>query len=137
MRKITNNATGKKKTAWVNFSRYIRARDALATTGSLEYCKCITCGKVVPIEQIDAGHAIGSRRNGILFDESIVFGQCQKCNREGGGQYAMFKAILVERHGIEWYESKERAKREPVELTDDALVLISKHYLAKYKELLK
>ena len=137
MRKIRNQATGKKATAWKNFSAYIRARDALATTGSLEYCKCITCGKIKPIAQIDAGHMLGSRRNGILFDETMVFGQCSFCNREGGGQYEAFKRIMVERNGIEWYESKERAKREPVELTDEALVLISKHYLAKYKELIK
>ena len=137
MRKIRNVATGKKVTAWRNFSAYIRARDALATTGTLEYCKCITCGMVVPIDQIDAGHAIGSRRNGVLFDETIVFGQCRTCNREGGGQYEKFKSVLVERNGLEWYESKERARREPVELTDWALMLISKLYLDKYKELTK
>ena len=137
MRKIRNAATGKKATAWRNFSAYIRARDALATTGTLDYCKCITCGRVVPIEQIDAGHAIGSRRNGVLFDETIVFGQCRTCNREGGGQYEKYKSVLVERNGIEWYESKERARREPVELTDEALTLISKLYLDKYKELTK
>lgn len=137
MRRIKNAATGKKATAWRNFSAYIRARDALATTGTLEYCKCITCGKVVPISQIDAGHMIGGRKNGILFDETITHGQCIACNREGGGQYEAYKRIMIERNGVAWYESKERQKREVVELTDEALVLISKLYLQKYKELTK
>lgn len=137
MRRIRNQATGKKATAWRNFSAYIRARDALATTGSLEHCKCITCGKVVPISQIDAGHMIGGRKNGILFDETIAHGQCIGCNREGGGEYQAYKRIMIERNGLAWYESKERQKREAVELTDEALVLISKLYLQKYKELTK
>ena len=137
MRRIRNQATGKKATAWRNFSAYIRARDSLATTGTLEYCKCITCGKVVPISQIDAGHMIGGRKNGILFDETITHGQCIACNREGGGQYEAYKRIMIERNGLDWYEGKERQKREVVELTDEALVLISKLYLQKYKELTK
>ena len=137
MRRIKNAATGKKATAWRNFSAYIRARDSLATTGTLEYCKCITCGKVVPISQIDAGHMIGGRKNGILFDETITHGQCIACNREGGGQYEAYKRIMIERNGLDWYEGKERQKREVVELTDEALVLISKLYLQKYKELTK
>ena len=137
MRRIRNQATGKKATAWRNFSAYIRARDALATTGTLEYCKCITCGKVVHISQVDAGHMIGGRKNGILFDETITHGQCRTCNREGGGQYEAYKRIMIDRNGLDWYEGKERQKREVVELTDEALVLISKLYLQKYKELTK
>ena len=137
MRRIKNAATGKKATAWRNFSAYIRARDALATTGTLEYCKCITCGQVKPIAEMDAGHMIGSRRAGILFDETMVFAQCQTCNREHGGEYQAFKRIMIERNGLDWYEGKERQKREVVELTDEALVLISKLYLQKYKELTK
>lgn len=137
MRKIRNQATGPKATAWKNFSRYIRARDCLATTGSLEYCKCITCGEIVPSERIDAGHMIGSRRAGILFDETIVFGQCIKCNREGGGQYEAYKRIMIERNGAEWYEEKERHKHEVVQMSDESYRLISKHYLAKYNELVR
>ncbi len=137
MRRVRNAATGKKATAWKNFSAYIRARDSMATTGTLEYCKCITCGQVKPIDQIDAGHMIGGRKNGILFDETITHGQCIACNREGGGQYEAYKRIMIERNGLDWYEGKERQKREVVELTDEALVLISKLYLQKYKELTK
>jgi NAD-dependent SIR2 family protein deacetylase len=137
MRRIKNAATGKKATAWRNFSAYIRARDALATTGTLEYCKCITCGHVKPIAEMDAGHMIGGRRAGILFDESMVFAQCQTCNRTNGGEYQAFKREMISRNGEEWYAEKERQKREIVALTDEALVLISKLYLQKYKELTK
>lgn len=137
MRKIRNAATGKKATAWKNFSAYIRARDAMATTGTLDYCKCITCEQIKPIDQIDAGHMIGGRSNGILFDETITFGQCRTCNREGGGQYEAYKRIMVERNGQAWYDEKCRRRKEAVPMTDGSLVLISKLYLEKYKEITK
>jgi NAD-dependent SIR2 family protein deacetylase len=135
MRKIRNAATGKKATAWKNFSRYIKARDALETTGGLEYCKCITCGQVKPIAEMDAGHMIGGRRAGILFDESIVFAQCQTCNRTNGGEYQAFKREMIERNGEEWYAEKERQKTTVVHATDESYELISKLYLEKYKAL--
>lgn len=135
MRRIRNAATGKKRTAWVNFARYIKARDAIETTGGLEYCKCITCGQVKPISEMDAGHMIGSRRAGILFDESMVFAQCQTCNRTNGGEYQAFKRIMIERNGEEWYAAKERQKTTVVHTTDESYELISKLYLEKYKAL--
>ena len=79
---------------------------------------------------------IGSRRAGILFDETIVFGQCIKCNREGGGQYEAFKRIMIERNGEDWYAEKERHKHEVIQMGDDSYRLISKHYLAKYNALI-
>jgi hypothetical protein len=63
---------GKKAAAWKAFSIYIRTRDCIKTTGDIEYGKCYTCGKIFPFSELDAGHGIGSRRNSILFDDSIV-----------------------------------------------------------------
>lgn len=137
MHRIRNKATGPKATAWKNFSKYIRARDCLATTGSFEYCKCITCGRVVPYEQIEAGHMIPGRTGGILFDETIVFGQCRTCNRDNNGEKEAFRRIMVERNGMEWYETKEARKREVCQTGDAGYRLISKHYLAKFNELVR
>jgi hypothetical protein len=135
--KTSGKGSAAKRTAWSWFSKYIRLRDCLKTTGSPDYCKCITCGRVVSADQIDAGHAIPGRTNGILFDESIVFGQCRDCNRNKGGAELMFKKILIEKHGQNWYDIKLQARRGASFLTDDALRLISDHYRQKYKELLK
>jgi len=134
-RKLSNKSSGPKATAWKWFAMYIKLRDALDTTGSPEHCRCITCGKIWQLKYIDAGHMIGGRSGGILFDESIVFGQCQRCNREGNGEHEAFKRVMVERNGLEWYELKEQARKTPTKLGDFECKLIADEYRKKYKAL--
>ena len=133
--KIKNKGSSAKQTAWKNFSDFIRLRDCLKTTGSADYCKCVTCGRIVPYEQIQAGHAIAGRTNGILFDEEIVRGQCVDCNCNGGGETQAFKRVLVEEHGETWYQLKVQARKNSAFLTDDQYRLISKYFLKKRKDL--
>lgn len=132
--------TAKKKSAahntcWKNFSRYIRLRDAIRTTGTMTHAKCITCGALHPIEDMDAGHMIPGRTNGILFDETIVFAQCQDCNWEGGGEKQMFKEVMVKRHGEDWYDLKVQARKTPVKLSDPVLEIMNGEWLTKIKRL--
>jgi hypothetical protein len=123
---------GPKAKAWRAFSDYIRLRDSIKTTGGVDYCKCVTCGHIVPYAQIQAGHAIGGRTSGILFDDEIVRGQCMQCNT-GGGEYQMFRHILVREHGEEWYEVKVQAKRSQGKYTDFEYEQIAKEYRKKVK----
>jgi len=134
-RKIRNQAKGSKATAWVWFAKYIKLRDALATTGNTEYAKCITCDRTLPISEMDAGHMIPGRTGGILFDETIVFAQCRTCNREGNGERQAFKRVMVELHGLEWYESKEAARKTNTKLGEFECKLISDLYREKYNKL--
>jgi hypothetical protein len=134
--KISKKSSGPKATAWKWFSMYIRLRDALATTGSPDSCRCITCNNIFPIDQIDAGHMIPGRTGGILFDETIVFGQCRRDNREGNGERQAFKMVMVERNGIEWYELKEQARHSNSKMGDFECKLIAEEYRKKYKEVL-
>lgn len=72
-----------KDNAWKSFSLYIRTRDSLKTTGSLDGCICITCKKWYPrlgVGCIHAGHFIAGRNNAVLFSEEGVNGQCGVCN---------------------------------------------------------
>lgn len=134
-RRLSNKSSGPKATAWKWFSLYIRLRDALATTGDPDYCNCITCGERWPFALTDAGHMLPGRTGGILFDESIVFGQCRRCNREGNGERQAFKRIMVERNGLEWYEMKEQARRSNTKMGDFECKLIADEYRNKYKAL--
>jgi len=134
---IKRRATGSKATAWGWFAKYIKLRDALATTGRPDEVRCITCGKVYLIDDVDAGHMIPGRTGGILFDESIVFAQCRRCNRDGNGERQAFKRVMVERHGLEWYELKEKARNTPTKLGDFECKLIADTYREKYKALIR
>lgn len=135
--KIRNQAKGSRATAWIWFAKYIKLRDAIATTGDPEFAVCITCNQTLPISEMDAGHMIPGRSGGILFDETIVFAQCRKCNREGNGERQAFKIVMVGRNGIEWYELKEAARRGTTKLGEYECKLISDIYREKYNELKK
>ena len=86
------NLSWHKKRAWASFSLFIRTRDSLKTTGSLDNCVCVTCGRTYPrlgVGCIQAGHFVSGRTNAVLFDERGVNGQCYGCNsnmgRKGAG----------------------------------------------------
>lgn len=99
-----------KDRAWKAFSDYIRIRDSLATTGTLDSCVCVTCAvrgdtRPKPYKTIQAGHAVGGRGNAVLFHEDLVNGQCGYCNRKPpmglGGDYGNYAIHLIQQYGME------------------------------------
>jgi hypothetical protein len=91
-----------RRRAWAEFSRYVRLRDALATTQTTTCCRCITCGSLHPIEgkgAIQAGHFLPLRRDAYLFDERGVFGQCAACNIRHNGMWPAYYRALVSKFG--------------------------------------
>ena len=126
-----------KDTAWKWFSKYIRLRDCLATTGTDDRCVCVTCGKIVyDGDGLEAGHAIPRRHNAVLFDPTIVYGQCHTCNYTNKGERQAFRMFLVNKHGEEWMQYKEDGAKKSVFITDDEFRLIGDHYRKAYKKLL-
>lgn len=99
-RRITTGAA--KKTAWDVFSRYIRLRDAIGTTGTTTHAKCVTCGKPYPISGvgcIQAGHFLPGRRNAILLDERNCHAQCYICNVRLKGNTMQYLDFMLQRYG--------------------------------------
>jgi hypothetical protein len=84
--------------AWIQFSRYIRLRDCIATTGTTTHGKCCTCGEYRHFKGLQAGHFVSGRRNAQLFDEIGVNAQCKRCNYDGG-RPAAYHAFMLEKHG--------------------------------------
>lgn len=119
--KKKRTTVGKAKAkAWREFSRYIRLRDSLATTKTLDKCACITCGEVFPTFYLDkktnytqAGHAIDGRGKNILFDEDLVNGQCRNCNCIFNGRLPEYAHIMIKKYGIDWWEDKLIFARKP------------------------
>ena len=84
-----------KAKTWLVFSRYIRLRDCLKTTGSPEYGECISCGNTKSYHDLDAGHLVVKRANN-YFSERGVNAQCQSCNRfKGGNQLGYRRGLLL------------------------------------------
>lgn len=111
MGKSNNRKTNWKKRAWSEFSRYIRLRDALETTGGRDYFVCCTCNKRLPIAMAQAGHAIGGRGNSILLHEELVNAQCSGCNMTGN--YAAYSLFMIKHYGLERWEELVILSKQP------------------------
>ena len=93
------NIKSLKTKAWKLFSRYIRLRDCLKTTGTITCGECITCGEFYPFEKLQAGHFIAGRSNAILFDEEITHSQCYACNVGLHGNVLVYRRKIIEMYG--------------------------------------
>ena len=126
-----------KKKAWTAFSTYIRIRDSLKTTSTIDECVCITCGKRVPYKKIQAGHYIGGRGNSVLFDERIVNGQCSRCNIILKGNYDAYNLVMLKKYSKkEILKMLEKKKERKINTSQDYLDIEEK-YKQKTKELLE
>jgi hypothetical protein len=131
-----------KKDAWDAFSRYIRTRDALKTTGGIEYCRCITCNTWklaigTKYEQgLQAGHFIPGRTNDILFDEEQVNAQCYHCNEGLNGNWTMYYKVMIQRHGQEKVNEMINRPYQSIQFKVFQLDEIRDKYNKKYNKLL-
>jgi len=126
-----------KDKAWRAFSKFIRLRDALKTTGTLTHVKCITCGKLLSVSFCDAGHFVSRRYNATLFDERNVNTQCRYCNRFLDGNLLEYRRQLIKiyREGIDT-ELEDKAT-EIYKLGINDLTNIAECYRMKVRELLE
>ena len=126
-----------KTKVWKEFSKFVIARDALATTGTLIACVCITCGKQYSLDYIQAGHLIAGRRNAVLFNEKLVNGQCRYCNLILHGNTKKYEQVIIERYGQEWLD-EERIKAKRV-IQDKDMKFEGKaiEYKRRHKELME
>lgn len=121
-----------KDLAWKEFSKYIRTK--YSKNG---YCKCVTCGKIAPIKEMQAGHFVSGRTNSVLFDEDLVRPQCFGCNYGQGGEYARYFLYFKKCEGKSDEELEEylNRKHKIVKYTPQDLIDIRNKYIKKCKEL--
>ena len=111
--------TKAKEKAWAAFSMYIRTRDSLKTTGSLDSCVCVTCPNLYPrtgVGCIQAGHFIAGRGNSILFDERGVHGQCYACNIGRNGAHVEYFVFMEKTYGREVIDELRAERHETLKL---------------------
>ncbi len=89
-----------KRRVWRLFSVYIRRRDCLRTTGSLEYAECISCGNTKSYSELDAGHFVPKHANN-YFSERGVNAQCRHCNSFLHGNQLGYRRGLLLLYGEE------------------------------------
>jgi len=101
-----------KKNVWVVFSKYIRLRDCLETTGCASFGLCITCGKRYHFKLLQAGHFIPGRHNANLFSERGTHAQCYNCNINLRGNTLEYRRKIIEMYGEGADEELEEIARQ-------------------------
>lgn len=97
------------------------------------FCTRISCGKVAPWKEMDAGHYISRAIKATRWDRRNVQPQCPKCNRFLEGQKHLFRQGLLLKFGEdEVLELEEHAKKQ-IQLTKDWLIKQIADYKAKNK----
>jgi len=64
------------------------------------FCQCITCGRWLPINEIDCGHYLSVKYQEMEFEFDNARPQCPvPCNRMNYGEQEIFREKLVEQIG--------------------------------------
>lgn len=126
MKKNTKDA---ERQTWIRkldriVSLYVRMRDSREY--GFKYCRCISCGKVKPISDIDCGHYISRRCMLLRFDTRNLNGECSRCNRFDVDHLIDYRKNLIWRLGR---QALERSKFSTV--TDPA---IREKFIKEYGE---
>lgn len=124
-----------KQQVWTLFSKYIRLRDCLATTGTRERGRCITCGEEFPIEKLQAGHFIAGRRNANLFSKKGCHAQCARCNVYLNGNTLEYRRQIIKLYGEGYDELLEREAKQVKKFTVGELEQMKDFYTQKVKAL--
>jgi len=124
-----------KKKLWVIFSEYIRKRDGLRTTGSIDWALCITCGKRYHYKMLQAGHFVAGRHNANLFSERGVHAQCYNCNINLKGNTLEYRRQIIKLYGENADIEIENADKEMKQFTIPELEEMILSYKQKIKEL--
>lgn len=129
-----------KKKAWTEFSKFIRIRDALRTTGTIDKLVCCSCGKFYPAFGkgcAQAGHFIPGRGNSILFEETCVHGQCYHCNSSElnglKGNWPGYYAFMLKTYGQEEIDRLLALRHKIRKFTPGELETMRNDYKDKYE----
>ncbi len=117
-----------KAACWKVFSRWIRLRDCLRTTGSPYYGECITCDATLEFDQLQAGHFIPGRHNANLFSERGVHSQCRACNILRHGMPLEYRRQVIKLYGTGADEELEAEARQIRKFTVQELDDLRQHY---------
>ncbi len=125
----------KNKDLWPIFSKYIRTRDCLRTTGCASWGLCITCNKRYHIKLLQAGHFLPGRHNANIFYEKGCHGQCYNCNINLRGNTLNYMDALIKLYGEEIVEELRENDRKTKKFTREELKGMIETYKKKLKEL--
>ena len=92
--------------------------------------RCISCGKIKPIEQADAGHYHSRRHMSTRFDEDNVNAECRFCNRFSADHIIGYRENLIKKIGEQRFLLLEVKAHEMKKWSHFELEQLIKYYKA-------
>ena len=108
------------------FSRYIRLRDVMPSG----YFRCISCGKIKPIEQADCGHFHSRTHMSTRFDEDNCHAECRYCNRLSADHIIGYRENLIKKIGEQRFKLLDIKAHETKKWSHFELEQLAKYYRA-------
>ena len=108
------------------FSRYIRLRDAMSSG----MFRCISCGKIKPIEQADCGHFHSRTHMSTRFDEDNCHAECRYCNRFSADHIIGYRENLIKKIGEQRFMLLDIKAHETKKWSHFELEQLAKYYRA-------
>lgn len=116
---------------WDLCSEYVRRSHA----DENGVCTCVTCGARRYWKNMQAGHYVGGRGNSVLFNEEIIYPQCDACNIFKHGAYDRYTIFMVKKHGLEKTEEFLALKHKVLKWNVAYLEDLEEHYIEKLNKL--
>jgi len=116
------------------FSRYIRLKETYFV-GLRRMGKCVTCGKLLPFENLDCGHFISREYLIFRWAEVNAHIQCRYCNRFLAGNKKRYRDFMIQQYGKEFVKQMQKQKHEPFRPDKEWLLEKIKKYKLKVKRL--
>ena len=113
------------------FSKLVRFKNA----NHQGYIRCITCRKIEPPEDVDAGHYISRSIIPLRYSEINVHPQCRKCNRFNEGMKDEYALALIKEYGADILEELNKEKYTIRRYSDLELKEMAKEWRKELKEL--
>jgi hypothetical protein len=113
------------------FSKYTRLKDSLDGI----HAKCISCGVVKHIKELDNGHFKKRTKKYLKFDERNTHAQCTYCNKFLGGNESSYAVALEEKYGFGILQDLEADSKKLFKPTVEWYKEKIEYYKKKVKEL--
>lgn len=85
-------------------SLYVRMRDSKEY--HYKYFQCISCGRILSVDQADCGHYMSRRNMSTRFDTRNCHAECRRCNRFDASHLVGYRHNLILRLGTLSYRQK-------------------------------
>jgi hypothetical protein len=115
------------------FSKYIRLRDAMPSG----FFRCISCGKIKPVQKADCGHYFSRKHMSTRFDEDNCHAECSSCNRFDAEHLHGYRENLVRKIGEQRFLLLEVKAHETKKWSRFELEQLVKYYRALVEKLSK